>query len=161
MGTLFSSRVPLWHRGPEAMRARPLTQHDFDRHCCLEKSNRFSTSLPWLFARYRARTRSTASRVVWIAGKYPVPTTAELKEVVSHASTGMARYKLHAEFEGISKRLRSFGADLKTTYMNINNERRKLLARLSSPEMECPTWFLTLSSSDLFCRSYGKPQTQI
>ena len=55
-----------------------------------------------------------------------MPTNSELKEAVGHATTGLSRNKLNTEFDDILKRLRSFGSDLKTTYLNIANERRKL-----------------------------------
>ena len=39
---------------------------------------------------------------------------------------------------------------MKTSFMFIKKERRKLLARLSSPVLSDPVWFLTLSSADLY-----------
>jgi hypothetical protein len=39
---------------------------------------------------------------------------------------------------------------MKTSFMNILRERRHLLAHLSSPVMDDPTFFVTLSSADLY-----------
>lgn len=39
---------------------------------------------------------------------------------------------------------------MKTSYLNISMERRKLLAHLASPMIEDPTWFLTLLSADRY-----------
>ena len=44
----FPHLFPYGTGGPDAIRRRPLSQHDFDKHCCLEKSGRFSACVPWL-----------------------------------------------------------------------------------------------------------------
>ena len=64
-------------------------------------------------------------------------------------SDGANMLKL-SEMENLLKTIISHGKNMKTSFMYIKNERRKLLARLSSPEMSEPVWFLTLSSADLY-----------
>ena len=38
---------------------------------------------------------------------------------------------------------------MKSTYLEMIDERRKLYAKLGSPIMKSPTWFVTISNSDL------------
>jgi len=51
--------------------------------------------------------------------------------------------------ERMMKKLIAYGSKMKTSFVNIMHERRHLLAHLTSPEMDDPTWFITLSSADL------------
>ena len=72
-----------------------------------------------------------------------------MRNVANFGIAGNTRNRVE-EMETIMKKLKSFGSKMKTTFLNIQQERRHLLAHLTSPFMDEPTWFATLSSADLY-----------
>ena len=84
------------------------------------------------------------------AGLQDQPTVQNILNVASHAKDGINRNRGQLEMEGLMKKLISYGSKMKTTFINIMHERKHLFAHLTSPELTDPTWFITLSSTDLY-----------
>jgi hypothetical protein len=139
-------------------RAFRITDSAYDKHMLLESSQRFCSSMAWIFARYKYRMAQTASGIAFAAtgnksDNESVPLTAgKLKDVSDYSRQGINRdvtLPANVELDNILKYLKGFGTKLRTSYIYIAMERAKLLARLASPLMPNPTWFMTLSSADL------------
>jgi hypothetical protein len=140
-------------------RRRPLTDAQYDLHVLLEASQRFVNVMPWLCGRYRYRTSRSCNRVAYMGGRYGdlnddrVPTVSEMNNVAEFSQAGQNRVvksKAQLETESLLRQLTSFGQQLKTSAMYIRYERQKLLCLLQAKDMTTPTWFLTLSSADLY-----------
>lgn len=117
------------------------------RHC----SRRFAKDTGWLACRYRVRTQKVSNSVAYrAANEDDNPTAGDIRNVANFGAAGNNRDRV-GEMETIMKKLKSFGGSkMKTTFFNIQHERRHLLAHLTSPFMDEPTWFATLSSADLY-----------
>jgi hypothetical protein len=103
--------------------------------------------------RYRYRTNEACSYLAQHASANNLQrdiTVRDLRELQEHTENGQKRNRFNKEMENLLKTIISHGKNMKTSFMYIKNERRKLLARLSSPVMSEPVWFLTLSSADLY-----------
>jgi hypothetical protein len=103
--------------------------------------------------RYRYRTNESCSYLAQHAstnGLNNALTISDLRNLQEHTENGQRRDRYNKQMENILKTITSHGKNLKTSFMYIKNERRKLLARLTSPQMSEPVWFLTLSSADLY-----------
>ena len=121
-------------------------------HALKHHSRRFAKDNDWLVSRYKYRTDEICATVSFQAshfGETP-PTARELREVAHFANDGIQRDALNNQMESLLKKLKACGHKMKTSYLNISMERRKLLAHLASPMIEDPTWFLTLSSADRY-----------
>jgi hypothetical protein len=140
-------------------RRRPLSDAQYDLHLLLEASQRFVNVMPWLCGRYRYRTSRSCNRVAYMGGRYGdlnddrVPTVSEMNNVAEFSQAGQNRVvksRAQLETESLLRQLTSFGQQLKTSAMYIRYERQKLLCLLQAKDMTTPTWFLTLSSADLY-----------
>ena len=134
-----------------------LTDGEYDTHLLRHSSRRFAQDFTWLSCRYRYRTRKVSSSVAYAAaGLQDQPTIQNIMNVASHARDGINRNRNQIEMEGLMKKLISYGSKMKTTFINIMHERKHLFAHLSSPELTDPTWFITLSSADLYWYTFHK-----
>jgi hypothetical protein len=160
----FPHLYPFGTGGPDStnkneVRQRPhhITDSAYDKHMLMESSQRFCSSMAWVFARYKYRMSQTASGIAFAAtgksknGQAPL-TVGKLKEVAEYSKMGINRdvtLPVNVELDSILKFLKGFGTKLRTSHIYIAMERARLLARLASPLMPNPTWFMTLSSADL------------
>lgn len=150
----FPTLFPYGDGGPNCPREVKITDQEYDIHCLLHHSRRFSKNFNWMAARYKYRCSQISSSVSYIASRgesaSDIPTVAEIQQVASHSSSGIDRNKFQQEMERLLKKLSYYGSRMKTTMFSIRDERRKLLSMISSAEMPEPIWFLTLSSADLY-----------
>jgi DNA replication protein DnaC len=139
-------------------RTRPLDDAQYDMHLLLEASQRFVNVMPWLCGRYRYRTSRACNRVAYMAsqfgsGEQRIPTVRDLNNVAEFGRAGQNRVVKSAvelETEQLIRQLTSFGHQLKTSAMYIKQKRQQLLCMLQAKDLTTPTWFLTLSSADLY-----------
>lgn len=159
----FPHLFPLGIGGPDTKakikRPRVLDDASYDMHLLYESSQRFTNSMQWLCARYRYRTLRSCSRVAYRAGMYggagenAEPNVADVRQATEFGRAGLNRVVKsdeQIETEKLLRQLTTFGGQLKTSAMYIQHERQKLLCMLQSKHLSTPTWFLTLSSADLF-----------
>ena len=149
----FPHLFPYGWGGPDDIkRTIPLTDAGFDKHALLDSSNRFSSSKQWIFARYKTSCSRSANSVSFVSSKFDhqTPTVRDLFGTRDHAKDGINRSRVRSDAELLLKKLSTFGDKMKTTHFYIKHARKHLMARLASCEMPTPTWFLTLSSADLF-----------
>ena len=146
-------QVPIWERWANGQGKKiRLTEFSYDQHTLLEASNRFSSCKQWIFARYKQSCCRCANTVAYVADKVgdKAPNLSDLYAASKHAENGVHRKRLDTDVEKLLQKLSSFGGSMKTTHYHIKRARRHLMARLASPEMTSPTWFITLSSADLY-----------
>ena len=128
----------------DADRFSDISETRWDEYLMTEASQRFASNIQFLFARYRFRNRKSAGSLAFVAGKNrkeqpAVPLNAgNLRAAADYAAAGSCRSQHEAEMESLLRIVRTFGSSLKTTYMHIAAERRKLLATLASPVMTAP-----------------------
>ena len=149
----FPCKFPYGRGGPtDKERKIRLTEFAYDQHTLLEASNRFSSCKQWIFARYKQSCCRCANTVAYVADKVgdKAPNLSDLYAASKHAENGVHRKRLDTDVEKLLQKLSSFGGSMKTTHYHIKRARRHLMARLASPEMTSPTWFITLSSADLY-----------
>ena len=149
----FPCLFPFGREGPtDRSRRFKLTESKFDQHTLLESSNRFSGSKQWIFARYKQSCSRSANSVAFVADKVgdKTPNISELYAAGRHAEAGINRKRVDTDVEKLLQKLSSFGGSMKTTHYHIRRARKHLMARLASTEMTSPTWFITLSSADLY-----------
>jgi hypothetical protein len=147
----FPCLFPYGVGGPnDPERLNKLSQAEFDRHCLL-LNGPFSTCMEWIFGRFKENCYRSANSVGFKADLFgfKLPTKADLDKTAEYASDGLKRQRLNDECEKLLKKLSSFSG-LKNTHYHIQRARREILAMVSSSEMSRPTWFVTLSSADLY-----------
>jgi len=150
----FPALFPFGRAGPQhdpLERENVINDTEYDKHVLKESSRRFSQNMMWMASRYRYRTSRDASSVAYAASLHEkTPTAGDIRQVSTHSSNGIARDYFNKEMEALLRKLVCYGGKLKTSFLHIKQERRKLLARISSAEMNEPIFFLTLSSGDLY-----------
>ena len=93
----------------------------------------------WMASRYQNRTSKDASSVACAASLHEkAPTAGDIRQVSTHSSNGITREYFKKEMEALLRKLVCYGGKLKTSFLHIKQERRKLLARISSGEMKEP-----------------------
>jgi hypothetical protein len=156
----FPWLFPYGDGGPtDILRPRKLSNADYDAHTMRESSRRFTHCPIWMATRYRYRTNEACSYLAQHASTNNFNrtlTVGDLRNLQEHTENGQHRNRFNKEMENILKTIISHGKNMKTSFMYIKNERRKLLARLSSPVMSDPVWFVTLSSADLYWPEFWK-----
>ena len=129
----------------------PLTDEEYDRHVMRHSNRSFSQDFQFLACRYRMKTRKSASRVAYVASsQHDQPTAGDIRQAASHAEGGVNRDRLKSEMESMMRKLIRYGSSMKTTFASILHERRHLFAHLNCAHLDDPTWFVTLSSADLY-----------
>lgn len=134
------------------LRPKRLTDAQYDMHVMKERSGRFAGCPAYYFARYKYRMSQRASGIACAAMKQgdAKMTMGDLRNVADYTEHELDNMlPRNAELDAILKRLKGFSDKMRSSYVHIAVERSRLLARLASPLMPNPTWFMTLSSADL------------
>ena len=148
----FPCLFPEGKNGPKALRPLEMSLAAWDKHALMEKSQRFATHIPFLISRYMDRMTKQASQLAFVADKYGNNFTVSeeaLRQACENGLGGASRNKMDRDTQEILERVVRFGGIMKSTYLEMIEERRKLYAKLGSPIMKCPTWFVTISNSDI------------
>ena len=149
----FPCLFPYGRGGPtDKDRRSRLTDFKYDQHTLLESRNRLSGSKQWIFPRYKQSCSRNANSVAFVADKVgdKTPNLSELYAAGRHAEAGVNRKRLDTDVEKLLQKLSTFGGSMKTTHYHIRRARKHFMVRLASAEMSSPTWFITLSSADLY-----------